>query len=142
MTKVSGKFFDENEILFVGYSSRNERFCGDVMQAMMHAGIRVIPFNKKAGAFGQAKVYNSMESLPKVPRTALVLLNADNALKSVKELADHGVRKVLFQNKRSASLEVLAECGRLGLEAAVGCPMMVFGSGIHRFHGFLAGVKR
>lgn len=142
MTKLSKEFFADNEVLFVGYSSRNERFCSDVMQAMMNAGIKVIPFNKKAGGSGQVRVFNSFESLPKVPRCALVLLNSRNARTAVKELSAHGVQKVLFQSKRTATPEVLDECAGLGLEAAVGCPMMLFGSGFHRFHGFLAGVKK
>lgn len=142
MKKVSKGFFADNEVLFVGYSSRDERFCSDAMQAMMNAGIKVVPFNKKSGGSDQVKVFSSFESLSQVPRCAYVLLNPENARKSVKELYEHGVRKVLFHSKRTATPEVLQECDKLGMEAAVGCPMMLFGSGIHRFHGFLAGIKR
>lgn len=142
MARISREFFSDNEVLFVGYSSRNERFCSDIMQAMMNAGLKVIPFNKKAGGTGQVKVFTSLDSIPKVPRTAYVLLSSENALKAVPELFDRGVRKMLFQNKRSATPAVLDECNKLGIETVIGCPMMVFGSGMHRFHGFLSGVKK
>jgi hypothetical protein len=73
-----------------------------------------------------------------MPKSAFVLLNKSNAAKAVKELIDKGVQRILF---RMADLETLAECEKAGVEATVGCPMMLYGTGLHKFHAFFAGVK-
>ena len=141
MAKLSKDFFDGNEVLFVGYSSRNRVFSRQVYQAFMRNGIKVYPLNNKANGSYDVKVYKSMSELPKTPRSAYVLLNKNNSISVVRHLAENGIKKVLFQNKKIADSDTLNECEKLGIEAAVGCPMMVFGSGFHKIHGFFAGAR-
>jgi hypothetical protein len=48
-----------------------------------------------------------------------------------------------YSKRHEAFCEAIAKAYRkLGMEAALGCPMMVLGGGFHRFHGFLAGVRK
>lgn len=141
MRKISRDFFTGNEVLFIGYSSRNNRFCKEIFNAFANSGIKVYPVNSKANASFDTKVYRSLTEIPKVPKCAYVLLNRDNAGKAVKELAEHGVKKILFQNSKAVDTDMLNECGKMGIETAVGCPMMVFGSGLHKIHAFFAGVR-
>jgi predicted mannosyl-3-phosphoglycerate phosphatase (HAD superfamily) len=56
------------------------------------------------------------------------------------QLKAAGVEKVLFHSKKDVEQRQLEECGKVGLETAVACPMMILGKGIHKFHAMLAGV--
>lgn len=141
MSKLSKEFFQENEVLFLGYSSKNEGFSKMVYNAFLKNGIKVYPVNKKEGGSYEVKVYKSLEDLPKIPKTAYVLLNKENTRMVIKDLINKGITKILFQNKKSVDNSIIEECARVGIETAVACPMMKFGSGIHRIHGFFAGVK-
>lgn len=142
MKKISKDFFKGNEILFLGYSSKDKAFCSSVMNAFVKNGFKVYPMNSKTKDGFDVKVYQDFAELPKVPDTAYVLLNSSNARNMIKPLKENGVKRILFQNGKSAELDILEQCRQLGIETAVGCPMMLFGSGLHRLHGFFAGVKR
>ena len=143
MTKLNKDFFTDNEVLFVGYSGgKNKVFVQGVHRAFVKHGLKVYPMNPRKDASFDVKVYRSFDELPKVPASAFVLLSKENAKKAIKELKERGVKKILFQSKRMADRELLDQCKALGLETAVACPMMVFGGGFHKFHGFLAGVRK
>ncbi len=142
MEKINKGFLKDKDILFVGYSSRNKGFCNSVMNAFVKNGFKVYPMNTRSTEGFDVKVYKSFEELPKVPETAYVLLNGVNAINSIKTLKENGVKRVLFQNEKVAEKAVVELCREQGIETAVGCPMMLFGSGLHRLHGFLSGVKR
>ena len=142
MEKISKDFFKGNEILFVGYSSRNKAFCNSIMNAFVKNGFKVYPMNTRTKDGFDVKVYQSFEELPKVPETAYVLLNGVNAINAIKPLKENGVKRILFQNEKIAEKAVVEQCNELGIRTAAGCPMMLFGSGLHRLHGFFSGVKR
>lgn len=141
MAKLSKDFFDGNEVLFVGYSSRNPAFSRQVYQTFMRNGIKVYPLNNKPNGSYDVKVYKSISELPKTPRSAYVLLNKNNSKNAIKHLAESGIKRILFQNKKIADSGILDECKKLGIEAAVAGPMMILGSGFHKIHGFFAGVR-
>ncbi len=138
MAKLYKNFFKDKEILFVGYSSRDSAYSKEIYQAFVNNQMKVYPYNKKENATYDVKVYRNLEELPVMPKTAFVLLNKSNAAKAVKELIDKGVQRILF---RVADPETLAVCANAGVEATVGCPLMVYGKGLHKFHAFFAGVK-
>lgn len=142
MEKISKDFFKGNEILFVGYSGRNKAFCNSIMNAFVKNGFKVYPMNTRTKEGFDVKVYQSFEELPKVPETAYVLLKGVNAIKVIKPLKENGVKRILFQNEKIAEKAVVEQCKELGIETAAGCPMMLFGSGLHRVHGFFSGIKR
>lgn len=142
MEKINKNFFKGNDILFVGYSSKDKMFCNSVMNAFVKNGFKVYPMNSRTKEGFDIKVYQTFEELPEVPETAYVLLKSENARKVIKPLKDNGVKRILFQNNKIADKEILDQCSQLGIEAAIGCPMMLFGSGLHRIHAFFAGVKR
>lgn len=142
MKKLNKDFFTGNEVIFVGYSSRQPQFSKMVYQAFSDNGIKVYPLNHREGGSFDVKVYRKLEEMPSVPKTAYILLKKDNTRQVVKELANKGVSKMLFQNGSVADQSILDECKKLGVETLVACPMMGFGSGMHRIHAFFAGVKR
>lgn len=141
MRNLKNEFFTEKDILFIGYSSRAPQFSNMIYKAFTDAGIKVYPINPKSSSNYTIKVYHDISELPKVPSTAYILLNNNNAKSVVKQLKDCGVKKILFHRGRTADQSLLDECKQAGIETAVACPMMMFGSGIHRLHGLLAGVK-
>ncbi len=141
MVKLSRDFFTDKEILFVGYSSRNKAYSNSILQAFTNNNIKVYPYNTKDNAAFDIKVYKKLEELPVIPKTAFVLLNKANTPKAVKQLIENGVNKILFYNKSALDSAITAECESAGVEISVGCPLMVYGSGLHKFHAFFAGVK-
>ncbi len=138
MAKLYKDFFKDKDILFVGYSSRDNAYSKEVYKAFINNQMRVYPYNKKENATYDVKVYKKLEELPVIPKSAFVLLNKSNAAKAVKELIDKGVQRILF---RVADSETLGICANAGVEATVGCPLMLYGKGLHKFHAFVAGVR-
>jgi acyl-CoA synthetase (NDP forming) len=140
-SKLNKEFFINDEMLFVGYSSRMVAFCKNMHQAFTNNGIKVYPFNTKKSSNYDVKVYNSLEEMTVVPKTAFILFNEDSEIKVIKQLADKGVTRILFQDSKAGRKEVIEECSKMGIETLVACPLMKFGKGLHRFHGFCAGVR-
>jgi len=139
--KFSNDFFQDSEVLFVGYSSRNKGYSNGVMQGFSNNNIKVYPYNKKDNATFDVKVYKKLEELPVMPRSAFILCNKDNTAKAVKELIGKGVKRILFQGKNTVDATTLEECDKAGVVTAIGCPLMVYGTGFHKLHAFFAGVK-
>lgn len=140
-SKLNKEFFTNDEVLFVGYANRLPSFCKSVYQSFINSGIKVYPYNTKSDSNYDVKVYNSLEDLKAVPKTAFILFHEDSESKVVKQLADKGVKRILFQDATAAKSEIIEECGKLGIDTMVACPMMKFGKGLHRVHGFFAGVR-
>lgn len=140
MVKLNRNFFTDKDVLFVGYSSRNAAYSKEIFKAFTDNRMKVYPYNTKENATYDTKVYKSLEELPVVPKTAFILLSKDNTTKAVKELLPKGVKKILFRSK-NIDPAVLAECDKAGVETAIGCPMMLYGTGMHKLHAFFAGVK-
>lgn len=141
MVKLYKGFFTDSNVLFVGYSSKNIGYSKEVFKAFTNNKIKVYPYNKKENATYDTKVYKSLEELPVIPKTAYILLGKENAPVAVKELLSKGVKKILFYSQKAADADTLAACDKAGVETAYGCPVMIFGTGFHKFHAFLAGVK-
>lgn len=139
MAKFSKKFLEDGELLFVGYSLNNNAFSKSIYEAISNHGIKVYPVNPKADGNHPIKVYKDLTELPKIPKNAYLLLKPSDMPKAVEDLGKKGIKKILVQGKLPD--DVAKQCSTLGIEAAGGCPMMVFGGGLHKFHGFLAGVR-
>lgn len=141
MKKLYKGFFSDKEVLFVGYSSRNAAYSKELFKGFADNNIKVYPYNTKENATFDIKVYKSLAELPVMPKTAFILLNKENTAKAVKELMGKGVKRILFQNAKNVDPATVAECEKAGIETAAGCPLMIFGTGFHKFHAFFAGVK-
>jgi predicted CoA-binding protein len=135
--KFSSAFFGGGPISFLGYSSRDEAYSAEILKAMSAKGLTVYPVNPRQGASFQSKVYASLSELPAKSEDAILLLSNEKADAALDELAAKGYKRVLLRHKGTA----VAKAEKLGLEVAVGCPLMAYGKGLHRFHGFLAGVR-
>lgn len=141
MVKLYKDFFKDKDVLFVGYSSRNSGYSKSIYKAFTDNQIKVYPLNTKENASYDVKVYKSLAELPSMPKSAFILLNKDNTTKAVKELLGKDVKRILFRSQTAVDPTIIAECEKAGIETAYGCPMMIYGKGMHKFHAFIAGVK-
>ncbi|MBL8968915.1 MAG: CoA-binding protein [Spirochaetaceae bacterium] len=139
--RVSKDFFSAGAVAFLGYSSKSEGYCGEIKEALEGAGMTVLPVNSNAAAALKTPAAKSLGELPAATKQAFVLLAGERALAATEELGRRGYTKVLFRSKGVAGPAALERAAALGMEVAVGCPLMAYGKGLHRFHGFLAGVK-
>ena len=137
--RIPRSFFEAAEVLFVGYSRKHESFCRTIHDEYAKRGVKVYPVNPHPEDFS-IPVWARIEDVEARPAFAYVLTGKKTSADLVEALAAHGVERVLFQSSLSADPATLARCAELGMEAALGCPMMAMGRGLHRFHGFLAGV--
>ncbi len=135
-------FISNNEILFLGYSSKKESFSRMLYKEFKKAEITVYPYNPAKSDLYDVKVYNDYSELDKIPETAYILMNRENTMNAFKSLKDTGVKKILFHNKKHLTMEIQKSCKAAGIEVAAACPMMLIGGGIHKFHRFLANLGR
>ncbi len=135
-------FISNNEILFLGYSSKKDSFSRMLYKEFNKAGITVYPYNPSKSNSYDVKVFNDYSELDRIPETAYILMNQKNTINAFKSLKDTGVRKILFHNKKHLTEEIRKSCNEAGIEAAAACPMMLIGGGIHKFHRFLANLGR
>jgi acyl-CoA synthetase (NDP forming) len=138
--RIERSFFKADEVLFIGYSRKTEAFCKKVKEAFEKSGAVVYPVNPNGGT-GDVQVFKSLEAVPAKPDFAYVLTNKTTTGSLVEALAERGVKRLLFNSMMSVDGATLDRCAKLGIETAVACPMMAFGGGFHRFHGFFAGVR-
>lgn len=139
--KVPASFLKSEELLFIGYSRKNAAYCKSVREAFESCGTRVFPVNPNRGDF-DVPVFAHLDEVSAKPELAYVLTSRARNDGLPAQLAARGVKRVLFNSKLSADAALIAECERLGMRTAVACPLMSLGKGMHRFHGWLAGVER
>jgi len=141
MSKVSRNFFKGKESLFLGYSGKNEAYSKEIIKSMSNHGFKVYPVNSNKDRKFDLKVYNDLSELPSIPENVYILMSKENASKAVASLKGKGVKRILFHNRNVADNSILEQCRETGIETAIACPLMMFGKGIHRIHGFLPGVR-
>lgn len=141
MAVFTRDFFKNDEVLIIGYSSKTKSFCRRVAKGISNAGITIYALNHNKSDNFDMKVFQSISELPKIPQTAYVILNPENTAKAVKGLKNSGIKNIMFQPGTVTS-ETKEECVSMGMEVIEACPLMVFGKGIHRIHGFFAGLKK
>jgi acyl-CoA synthetase (NDP forming) len=141
MTKFSREFFQGGKVLFAGYSEKSGLFCSGIYKALSQNGFIVYPLNNKPGGNYDVKVFTLLSELPEIPENAYILTNKDNTKNIIGQLAKAGVKRILFQSRMNVYPETLKECEKLGLQTSIACPMMVYGSGFHKFHAFFAGIR-
>ncbi len=138
---ASKELFAEGEVLYAGFSKRNEAYSMGIREAFEKAGITVHAYNPKTTADFAITVHRSLDGLPKIPKAAVIAMKAIHSAELVEELHAKGVKRILFVSARATTPAILERCEALGITAAVACPLMIFGTGLHRFHGRLAGIK-
>ncbi|TAL29757.1 MAG: CoA-binding protein [Spirochaetes bacterium] len=140
MLKFTRGFFDK-EILFVGFTEKYRYFCTQVYNTLTKKGFQVYALTGEPKDKFSVPVYATIDALPVMPRSAYLITDKDETARQVDILHGRGVKKILFNSKNVADQAILNRCRDLGIETAVACPLMLYGGGLHRLHGFFAGVK-
>lgn len=141
MSLPERSYISNNEILFMGYSSKKESFSRMLYKEFNKAGIEVFPYNPGQEKDYDIPVFNAIDKMEKVPETAYILMKRENAARAVNDLEGTNVKRVLFQSKKLVPQEALDKCDEMGIETAFACPMMLIGGGIHKIHRFFASLS-
>lgn len=140
MKKITKDYFEGSTVALVGYSSKKESFSRMVMKEFVKQGVKAYPVNPNDADY-DIKVYRSLEDIPEKVDIAYVLTSKVNSGNALETVANAGIKKALVQSAKLVEEETVKMCESKGVELAAGCPMMSVGKGLHRFHGFLAGVR-
>ncbi len=141
MNKIDRNFIIDNQIFFLGVAKKYKMYCNTAYKVFVKNGIKVFPV-KIDDAACNFNTFSSINEIPVLPKTAYSILDIPDNKKIVKELKNKGVAKILFHSKNIIDEELISLCKNIGLEVAVSCPLMLYGRGFHRFHGFISGVKK
>ncbi len=141
MKKIDRNFITDNQILFLGVAKKYKSFCNMAYKGFVRNNINVFPVQiDDAGC--DFETYKSINEIKSFPKTAYTIMDTPDNKKIIKKLKSGGVKKILFHSKNIIDDELLKMCDDLGLEVAVSCPLMLYGKGFHRLHGFFSGVKK
>lgn len=141
MRKLSKDFFDQDQVLLVGYSQKEESYSHIVYKELISHGIRVIPFNPNQEGSYDVAVFHDYEAIRPFPRTAIVLTPSETVKEVVPQLLKYDLDRILVRNRNALDENLIHMCLSKEVDLAYGCPLMAISGGIHRFHAFLAGVK-
>ncbi|MCL1791674.1 MAG: CoA-binding protein [Peptococcaceae bacterium] len=141
MEKINKDFFG-GEVLICGCSDIDRVYYKNLYKAFTDNGVKVFAMPTAPESSLGFETFKSFDELPKVPSSAYVLSHKKNTPGLIEELDNLGVKKIVFYGKVCADQEALDLCDKKGIQTRMGCPMMLFGGGVHRLHAFLAGVKQ
>jgi len=136
----SKSFFTPGPLAFVGWSSKKLAYCESIRSTLESQGFTLFSVNNSPTSGFGPEVSRDLASMPADLVQAFILPGGDPALEAVEDLARRGFRRVLIRS-RKLSESAVAKARELGLDAVTGCPLMVYGRGMHRFHGLLAGLR-
>ena len=134
------EFFTDDTLVMMGLSRKQGSFSRHVYNAFRKAGLKVFPVNINDSGADNKKIFNDITKIESVPKAAYVLMKKENAGRAYEDLKKAGIKKIMFHSKGLVDPQILTDCKENGIETAFGCPMMIFGGGIHKFHKFLAGL--
>ncbi len=131
MSKVPGQvagFLEGRRFAVAGVSRKGDVAANAVLKKLMKAGFEAFPVNPNATEVEGVTCYPDIAAVPGPLDGAVIATHPDASATVVRQCADAGVKRVWFHRSfgnGSVSVEAVAECERLGIEAIVGgCPLM------------------
>lgn len=141
MKKLNLRYFDSQEVMLIGLSSNEKSYSQRVYKAMTEQGIPVYPVNNRKDVTFGINVFKSTQEVPETTTIACVLTKKEHNEGLVEQIIKMGIKKILVRSESQLSEKDIDAINREKIELSIGCPFMVLGKGLHRFHGYLAGVK-
>ena len=131
------QFYEAESLVLFGLSKTRKNFAWAVYNAMVKSGKRVFPIHPDGGSVRNVQFYNSIKSLPQVPKAAVLCLNLKKHHAVLPELKASGIKDIWFQ-QGSYDKSILREAEREGLNPITGCTLMYLPgtSFLHRLHRF------
>lgn len=141
MKKLNLSYFNNQEVVLIGLSSNKKSYSQKVYEVLTENRIMVYPVNKRSDITFDINVLKSIFEVPRTSTIACVLTKKENNEGMVEQIIKMGIKKILVRSKSQLSEKDIDIINREKVELTIGCPFMVYGKGLHRFHGYLTGVK-
>jgi len=113
-------------VAIIGASSNREKWGNKAVRAFAQQGYTVYPVNPNEPEIEGLKTYASIKDVPVRPQTISVYVPPQRLVGLLPDIAARGCDE-LFLNPGTESSEVLAGCGRLGLNAIQACSIIAVG---------------
>jgi acyl-CoA synthetase (NDP forming) len=134
-------FVESKKIAVIGASPNKENFGRHLHQEFIKMGIESIPVNPKYEEVEGVRCVPTARELPEDVESAIIAVSADMTDEIVEQCIGSPVKRVwMIQGVgRGAYTESARKlCQENNIEVVHGfCPMMFFGSGMHKFHFWL-----
>ncbi len=140
MEKLSKDFF-EGEVAVCGCTKADNAYYKRLYENFTKNGVEVFGMPTDPESPLDFTTYASLEEMPHVPKCAYLLCPKTDIPAWLDKLQAAGVKKVLFYNKTYGDAETIADCEKRGMEARVGCPLMLYASGPCYLHAAFSGVS-
>lgn len=138
MNQTIDAFLENKEIAIVGVSPRKENWGLMLMKELHKKAYKVYPVNPKYSEVEGVKFINSLSDLPSNVENVIIAVNHKLACEIIKQIDGTGIKRVWLNQgigQGAYSLEAVDLLKQSKLEYVYGfCPMMFFGSGMHKFH--------
>ena len=136
-----GDFLAQRRLAIVGVSHEPKHFSRMVLRAFRERHFEVAPVNPTMSEVEGAPCYSRLQDIQPPVDTALLMTPAAVTDQLVKDCADAGIRRVWMYRRSPAAVSF---CEAHGMSVIAGeCPLMFLPQTgwIHRFHGWLHGVR-
>ena len=119
-------------VAIIGASADRSKFGNKAVRAYQQVGYKVYPVNRSEREIEGLPAYRSILDVPVRPDMVSLYLPPTKVLEVLPEIAAKGCDE-LWLNPGTESPEVLAEAGRLGLNAIQACSVVAVGLSPHEF---------
>ncbi len=113
-------------VAIIGASSNRDKWGNKAVRAFQQQGWTVYPVHPTELEVEGVKVWANIQEVPVRPHTISVYVAPPRLLKMLPDIAASGCDE-LYLNPGTESVEVLAECERLGLNAIQACSIIAIG---------------
>jgi len=138
MKKIIQAFLDSKKIAIVGVSEKKDNWGKSIMNELTKKGYEILPVNPKYEMIDSVKCYPSVKDLPADTVSVILAVPPSVTEKVVEEMSGTGIKRVWMHRGvgKGASSEKAKElCAKNSIDVVYGfCPMMFFGTGMHKFH--------
>jgi len=141
MKKLSKEFLGNN-VAVVGCGKADNLYYKRLYKHFTRNNIRLLGMPTSPPSPLGFETYPSFDSLPRPIDCAFVLSGKEDTPAILGELERIGVKRVVFFSKACADDSTVADLEHRGIEARMGCPLMLFAPGPCWLHCVISGVKR
>jgi len=141
MKKIIQSFLDDGKVAIAGASNNRDNFGKSIMKELQKLGYEVYPVNPKCNEIGGTPCVPTVRELPAEVNNLILAVPAGITDQIIDQCIDSPIQRVWMlkaAGKGSYSEKAHQICRENQIEVVYGfCPMMFFGSGMHKMHLWL-----
>jgi predicted CoA-binding protein len=138
MNETIQAFLKDQKIAIVGASPKADNFGRTLMVELTKKGYETIPVNPSYPEVEDRPCVNSVRELPEDIHSAILAVHPSMTDEIIEQCIGSGIRRVWMikgVGKGAYTESAHEKCRQAGIEVVYGfCPMMFFGTGMHKFH--------